>query len=470
MNIANKNSFEGLYEELADKVTKEVKENGSTLLKFNPIKLDFSNDAELGDLLKSDYLRNINLNYSYPLILQDLSLVTTPRKGLVGKIVLKIKRRIQKFIAGILINYTEAQKNFNGDTVRYLNEVAKYVDKRDNANFLELIRKIDTDLESINRKLEELSDKQQVAEINQEKKLESYHENYILKLAKENKSRDNNVQVKLNAIFSSLDSLQRIIKEFSGNQNVNSNQNNLLNNTGKNNDNLDYGYLFLEDRYRGSSEEIKKRLRKYVDIIKTLNLKNDNVVDIGAGRGELLELLKQENINAIGVETDSGMCEILKEKNLMFQKQDGLSYLKSLKDSSVSCVIAIQVIEHLSFDYINSLIKEAYRVLVNGGALIFETVNPLSFFALSQTFFKDYTHRWPIHPETIKYFLKLEGFNTIELLESSKVSKEQELSKLDVNEIMIPSMVDFINQYNMNIEKLNNILYGFQDYALIAKK
>ena len=62
MNTANKNSFEGLYKELAEKVTNEIKENGSTLLKFNPIKLDFSNDAELGDLLKSDYLRNINLN------------------------------------------------------------------------------------------------------------------------------------------------------------------------------------------------------------------------------------------------------------------------------------------------------------------------------------------------------------------------------------------------------------------------
>ena len=185
MNTANKNSFEGLYKELAEKVTNEIKENGSTLLKFNPIKLDFSNDAELGDLLKSDYLRNINLNYSYPLTLQDLSLVTTPRKGLVGKVVLKIKRRIQKFIAGILINYTEAQKNFNGDTVRFLNEVSRYVDKRDNANFLELIRKIDTDLESLNRKFEELSDKQSVTELNVKQKLESSYENNFVKFAKE---------------------------------------------------------------------------------------------------------------------------------------------------------------------------------------------------------------------------------------------------------------------------------------------
>ena len=469
MNTANKNSFEGLYKELAEKVTNEIKENGSTLLKFNPIKLDFSNDAELGDLLKSDYLRNINLNYSYPLTLQDLSLVTTPRKGLVGKVVLKIKRRIQKFIAGILINYTEAQKNFNGDTVRFLNEVSRYVDKRDNANFLELIRKIDTDLESLNRKFEELSDKQSVTELNVKQKLESSYENNFVKFAKENRLRDNNIQIRITSLFSALDNLEGMIKRLTNNQESKQNQVN-SNVSNDNLSNIDYSYLFLENRYRGSSEEIKVKVKKYADIIKTIDCQNKNVVEIGAGRGELLELLGEENINAVGVETDSGMCEVLKEKKLEYVNQDGLSYLKTLKDNSVSCIIAIQVIEHLSFDYINALMKESYRVLQNGGKLIFETINPLSFYALTQNFFKDYTHKWPIHPDVIKYFSKLEGFSGVDILKLSEVSENEKLSMLTTDEAMIPSMVEFINKYNKNVEKLNNLLYGFQDYALIAKK
>lgn len=469
MNTANKNSFEGLYKELAEKVTNEIKENGSTLLKFNPIKLDFSNDAELGDLLKSDYLRNINLNYSYPLTLQDLSLVTTPRKGLVGKVVLKIKRRIQKFIAGILINYTEAQKNFNGDTVRFLNEVSRYVDKRDNANFLELIRKIDTDLESLNRKFEELSDKQSVTELNVKQKLESSYENNFVKFAKENRLRDNNIQIRITSLFSALDNLEGMIKRLTNNQESKQNQVN-SNVSNDNLSNIDYSYLFLENRYRGSSEEIKVKVKKYADIIKTIDCQNKNVVEIGAGRGELLELLGEENINAVGVETDSGMCEVLKEKKLEYVNQDGLSYLKTLKDNSVSCIIAIQVIEHLSFDYINALMKESYRVLQNGGKLIFETINPLSFYALTQNFFKDYTHKWPIHPDVIKYFSKLEGFSGVDILKLSEVSENEKLSMLTTDEAMIPSMVEFISKYNKNVEKLNNLLYGFQDYALIAKK
>ena len=469
MNTANKNSFEGLYKELAEKVTNEIKENGSTLLKFNPIKLDFSNDAELGDLLKSDYLRNINLNYSYPLTLQDLSLVTTPRKGLVGKVVLKIKRRIQKFIAGILINYTEAQKNFNGDTVRFLNEVSRYVDKRDNANFLELIRKIDTDLESLNRKFEELSDKQSVTELNVKQKLESSYENNFVKFAKENRLRDNNIQIRITSLFSALDNLEGMIKRLTNNQESKQNQVN-SNVSNDNLSNIDYSYLFLENRYRGSSEEIKAKVKKYADIIKTIDCQNKNVVEIGAGRGELLELLGEENINAVGVETDSGMCEVLKEKKLEYVNQDGLSYLKTLKDNSVSCIIAIQVIEHLSFDYINALMKESYRVLQNGGKLIFETINPLSFYALTQNFFKDYTHKWPIHPDVIKHFSKLEGFSGVDILKLSEVSENEKLSMLTTDEAMIPSMVEFISKYNKNVEKLNNLLYGFQDYALIAKK
>ena len=469
MNTANKNSFEGLYKELAEKVTNEIKENGSTLLKFNPIKLDFSNDAELGDLLKSDYLRNINLNYSYPLTLQDLSLVTTPRKGLVGKVVLKIKRRIQKFIAGILINYTEAQKNFNGDTVRFLNEVSRYVDKRDNANFLELIRKIDTDLESLNRKFEELSDKQSVTELNVKQKLESSYENNFVKFAKENRLRDNNIQIRITSLFSALDNLEGMIKRLTNNQESKQNQVN-SNVSNDNLSNIDYSYLFLENRYRGSSEEIKVKVKKYADIIKTIDCQNKNVVEIGAGRGELLELLGEENINAVGVETDSGMCEVLKEKKLEYVNQDGLSYLKTLKDNSVSCIIAIQVIEHLSFDYINALMKESYRVLQNGGKLIFETINPISFYALTQNFFKDYTHKWPIHPDVIKYFSKLEGFSGVDILKLSEVSENEKLSMLTTDEAMIPSMVEFISKYNKNVEKLNNLLYGFQDYALIAKK
>ena len=469
MNTANKNSFEGLYKELAEKVTNEIKENGSTLLKFNPIKLDFSNDAELGDLLKSDYLRNINLNYSYPLTLQDLSLVTTPRKGLVGKVVLKIKRRIQKFIAGILINYTEAQKNFNGDTVRFLNEVSRYVDKRDNANFLELIRKIDTDLESLNRKVEELSDKQSVTELNVKQKLESSYENNFVKFAKENRLRDNNIQIRITSLFSALDNLEGMIKRLTNNQESKQNQVN-SNVSNDNLSNIDYSYLFLENRYRGSSEEIKVKVKKYADIIKTIDCQNKNVVEIGAGRGELLELLGEENINAVGVETDSGMCEVLKEKKLEYVNQDGLSYLKTLKDNSVSCIIAIQVIEHLSFDYINALMKESYRVLQNGGKLIFETINPISFYALTQNFFKDYTHKWPIHPDVIKYFSKLEGFSGVDILKLSEVSENEKLSMLTTDEAMIPSMVEFISKYNKNVEKLNNLLYGFQDYALIAKK
>lgn len=464
--------LEGLYRELAEKVRLEVKENGSTLLKFNPLKLDFTDDVEAGDLLRSEYLKNVNQNYSFALGLMNLNKVTTPRKGFLGKIILKIKRRIQKFLAGMLSNYINDQINFNADTVRFLNEIARYVDKRDNYIFLELIRKIDIDLESLNRKLDELSDAQNVIEASAKKELEEYHNNNMLKFIKESKLRDSNIQVRISVLSSIVEGLEKVLASLNGTKNVNDDvsKNNQNPSSKTSLENIDYKYLFLENRYRGESADIKQRLLRYVDIIKNSSYTLDNVIEIGSGRGELLEVLKEHNINALGVELDSAMCDVLKEKNLSFVQSDALSYFKTLGDSSVSLVIGIQIIEHLSLEYIDKLFFEAYRVLKKGGALIFETVNPLSIYALTNNFFKDYTHRMPLHPETLSYLAKLKGFKAKEPLFLSKVSSDIMLSKLDTDSFMMPSEIKLIEKVNQNISKLNSFLYGAQDYAMILKK
>ncbi|MGI6680716.1 MAG: class I SAM-dependent methyltransferase [Bdellovibrionota bacterium] len=481
-NSLSDNCLEGLYKEISEKIKCEINEKGGTLINFNPIKLDFCDDVEAGDLRQSDYLKNVNIGYTYPMGLMNLNNVSTPRKGIVGKVILKTKRRIKKFLVGILDEYLKAEKEQNENIVCFLNEVPRYVDKRDNYIFLELIRKVDSDLCTLNKKIEELADKQWVLEESVQEKLETYHKDYNVNFVNETKARDNHTQIRLNTLFSIVEELERIIKSFSKEQKDSfSKDNNNNNNNNDNNDNdnnnerillgdVDYGYLFHELKFRGSSKDIKERQRVYIDIIKEIDIKNGDVIDIGAGRGELLELLKENNIDAIGVETDDGMLDVLNEKNLKAIKSDGLSYLKSLKDGEVPCIIALQVVEHLSFDYLHSLINEANRVLIKGGKLILETINPLSFFALTSSFFKDYTHKWPIHPDVLEQFLKLGGFQKVDSLKLSKVPNEVSLKNIEISEFMPPSQVNFVKEYNDNISKLNNLLYGFQDYALIARK
>ena len=68
-------------------------------------------------------------------------------------------------------------------------------------------------------------------------------------------------------------------------------------------------YRAFEDRYRGSRDLIKSRLRVYLPFVEPLKaLYSDCIaVDLGCGRGEWLELLKEKGIGAHGVDLDDGM-------------------------------------------------------------------------------------------------------------------------------------------------------------------
>ncbi|MCX7910906.1 MAG: class I SAM-dependent methyltransferase, partial [Endomicrobia bacterium] len=76
--------------------------------------------------------------------------------------------------------------------------------------------------------------------------------------------------------------------------------------------------------------------------------KNKIWVDIGCGRGELIEILHTENIPYIGVDTNSVNIDICLKRGLNVIKEDVLSYLYNVEDNSLSGVSAIQVVEHLS--------------------------------------------------------------------------------------------------------------------------
>jgi hypothetical protein len=61
-----------------------------------------------------------------------------------------------------------------------------------------------------------------------------------------------------------------------------------------------FDYLAFEARFRGSEEAIRDRQRAYLDLLGSRR----RVVDLGCGRGELLELLRDAGVDAYGVELD----------------------------------------------------------------------------------------------------------------------------------------------------------------------
>jgi O-antigen chain-terminating methyltransferase len=98
-----------------------------------------------------------------------------------------------------------------------------------------------------------------------------------------------------------------------------------------------------------------------------------------------------------------------------------------------------------------------------------ETVNPLSFVSFAN-FYVDMTHKRPIHPETLVYLMSVAGFREIEQKFLSPVSDEMRLKKLPgISNLDEPARRN-VEVYNHNIDVLNTVLFGAQDYAVIGKK
>ncbi len=229
--------------------------------------------------------------------------------------------------------------------------------------------------------------------------------------------------------------------------------------------NSDYRYVLLENRYRGSEEQISTRLSVYVDYFRG---STKPVVEIGSGRGEFLELLREANISAYGLEIDAAMQELCVQKSLDVRKVDGIAHLESCEDNSLGGLLAVQVVEHLTVETLETLLRLAAKKVVAGGYVIFETINTKSVLALCQNYFRDPTHAQPLHPQTMAFMAEMSGLEVKEIRELSPYPPEATLQSIPLEEFMTPSARQMAELINHNFSPLNSILFGFQDYSIVA--
>jgi len=116
------------------------------------------------------------------------------------------------------------------------------------------------------------------------------------------------------------------------------------------------------------------------------------VVDLGCGRGTMLELLKSSGITSYGVDAFSLAVEVCRTKGLAVTESDIFSHLAELTDSSMGGIFCSHLIEHLHPPEALRLIRESYRVLRSGGALVLVTPNPQNLLILTEVFWLDLTH------------------------------------------------------------------------------
>ena len=171
-------------------------------------------------------------------------------------------------------------------------------------------------------------------------------------------------------------------------------------------------YRAFEDRFRGSRELVQERLRVYVPFVAPLKaIYGDcKAVDLGCGRGEWLETLRELGFDVTGVDLDDGMLAACREIGLPVEQKDVIAYLKGLPDASVAVVSGFHLAEHIGFSQLQVMVQEARRVLLPAGLLILETPNPENLVVGTSSFYVDPTHTRPLPPLLLSFLPEYYGF------------------------------------------------------------
>jgi 2-polyprenyl-3-methyl-5-hydroxy-6-metoxy-1,4-benzoquinol methylase len=217
---------------------------------------------------------------------------------------------------------------------------------------------------------------------------------------------------------------------------------------------FDATYLSFEDRFRGTREEIKQRLRVHLERLVQAGREMMNpVLDIGCGRGEWLELLSEAGFAARGIDLNRAMILSCRERGLDVTETDALTYMRTLPDTSTGAVTGFHIVEHLPFEEVIQILDEAVRILKPGGIAIFETPNPANLMVGANTFYYDPTHRNPLPAPTLAFLGESRGFSHTEtvLLHPNPAS-------------------DQIRDSSEAVQRLNDYLYGPRDYAFVGIK
>ncbi|MHB8642890.1 MAG: class I SAM-dependent methyltransferase [Gaiellaceae bacterium] len=201
-------------------------------------------------------------------------------------------------------------------------------------------------------------------------------------------------------------------------------------------------YFAFESKLRGQTGSVRERQRIYVDDFRDAA----PVLDVGCGRGELLALLRDEGIEARGVDADADMVVFARGEGLDVEQADAVSYLESLDDGSLGGIFMGQVVEHLPPGMLVRTLELSAQKLRDGGLLIAETINPLSPLAL-RNYFADLTHAQPLVPETLALLARQVGFTSVETRFLNPPEHEGDVA---------PAVAD--------------ILFAPLDYAIVARR
>ncbi len=220
-------------------------------------------------------------------------------------------------------------------------------------------------------------------------------------------------------------------------------------------------YEHLENAFRGPRDHVRGLAEGYLPDVEPL--RGGPVLDLGCGRGEWLDVLRDHDIDAYGLDSNETMVERCRERGLDARVGDALQHLAELPESSLAAVTGMHIAEHLAFDSLVELLDRARIALRPGGLLILETPNPTNLTVGAAQFYLDPTHVKPLHPDLMEFLALERGFAEVEiryLHPADDVDRLRPEDLVGVDEVRAQAVV----------ERINWALFGPRDFAVLARK
>ena len=215
---------------------------------------------------------------------------------------------------------------------------------------------------------------------------------------------------------------------------------------------LPFDYGRFQERFRGSEEYVAKSQSQYLEICRGLA----PVVDLGCGRGELLELFQTEGVECLGVDSDPDAAGACRDKGLNAEAGDLFEFLRRQEDGSLGAIVSAHVVEHLPPLRLPELVELAAAKLKPAGILALETPNPACLAIFSGDFYLDPTHRRPAPAQQLGFYMEESGLGGVKVRELNPAYKTiPELAGLRED----PAAGTFVEKF-----------FGGLDYVIWGKK
>jgi O-antigen chain-terminating methyltransferase len=210
---------------------------------------------------------------------------------------------------------------------------------------------------------------------------------------------------------------------------------------------LPFDYGWFAERFRGSEEYVRRNQAFYAPFFAG----RANVLDIGCGRGEMLEMLRDRGVSARGIELSEECVALCRSKGLATELADVFAFLPEQSDEEFDGMLASQVVEHLPPERLPDLIRLCAAKLRRDGVLAIETPNPECLAIFATHFYLDPTHTRPVPSALLSFYLEEAGFGRIEV------------HPLSPAEESLPEVAELPEGFRKRF-------FGGLDYAIIARK